>query len=106
VTTEDPPAAEYIEAEEGEYSDKEWEIDTARNKQIYVKRNSRKRYEVAVYKVWYKDSAEAGLGEWSNGVEVKRELDHTDIYASVGAIIYTRDIPATPIPEATSTPAP
>jgi hypothetical protein len=106
VLNEEPPAPEYREDTEGKYSDKTWTYDASLNKEIYVYRSSKNRFEISVDKVWYIDSVETSLGVYDSGVEVKREHDHDDTYAAVQSIIYTRNVQATPTPAPTATPAP
>ena len=93
----------YKEAVEGEFTDENWKEDASLGKMTFTYRDAKNRIEVEVYKVWYKDCVQNTPGVWTGGVEVKREMDHHDIYAGVTAIIYTKPTPtpppATPSPD-------
>ena len=92
ILNEDPPAPEYREDTEGKYAGKTWKYDSTLNKEIFVYRDSKNKIQVSVDKVWYIDAVQSQPGVYAGGVEVKRESDHTDLYNSVQAIIYTRPV--------------
>lgn len=104
VSKEDPPAPEYREATDGQFAEKTWTYDATLGKEVYEYRSSKFKYQTSVDKVWYVDAFETSLGVYEGGVEVKREHDHDDTYASVNAIFYTRDVQTPPTP--TVAPAP
>ena len=93
VSNEEPPAPEYREDTEGRYAGETWKYDSKLDKEVFVYRDSKNKIQVSVDKVWYIDAVQSQPGIYEGGVEVKRETDHSDLYNSVQAIIYTRPVP-------------
>jgi vancomycin resistance protein YoaR len=106
IIEENTPPSDPIYKEDvnNEFVNETWKPDTTLNKMTFVYRHPRNLIKVRVYRVWYKDCVQTGLGQWEGGTEVKREESHLDLYKSVQAIIYTKPMPVVPAP--TPEPAP